>query len=216
MAAKKSHLLLSVRPSVPLGVPNSVEAVLNIGLNDATVDALARESNDTRFAHECYRRFIQNYAHTVLGDDPAAFEDVLALYKEERGYVSDAELRGSDAKEIASRFKAQFESNNGEAFQEDVRQQLLTTLAAMVRAWNAPRAKTQRKIHGASEDAGLALIVQAMVFGNAGEDSGVGRAWSRHPQTGKAEMAGEFLLQGQGPDLVSRLRATVPLQNWWW
>jgi len=210
---KDKPLLLSVRPSVPLGVPNSVEAVLNIGLNDTTVDALARESNDTRFAHECYRRFVQNYAHTVLGDDPAAFEDVLALYKEERGYVSDAELRGSDAKEIASRFKAQFESNNGEPFQENVRQQLMTTLAAMVRVWHAPRAKTQRKIHGASEDAGLALIVQAMVFGNAGEDSGVGRAWSRHPQTGKAEMAGEFLLQGQGPDLVSRLRATVPLQT---
>ena len=206
-------LLLAVRPSVPPGVPSAVEAVLNIGLNDVTADALAKESNDVRFAQECYRRFIQNYAHTVLGDDPAAFEDVLALYKEERGYVSDAELRGSDAKEIALRFKAQFESNNGESFQEDVRQQLLTALAAMARVWNAPRAKTQRKIQGAPEDAGLALIVQVMVFGNAGEDSGVGRAWSRHPQTGAAAMAGEFLAQAQGPDLASRLRPILPLRN---
>ncbi len=206
-------LLLAVRPSVPQGVPNAVDAVLNIGLNDVTVEALARESNDVRFAQECYRRFIQNYAHTVLGDDPAAFEDVLSLYKEERGYVSDAELRGSDAKEIALRFKAQFQSNNGEAFQEDVRQQLLTTLAAMARAWNAPRAKTQRKIQGAPEDAGLALIVQVMVFGNAGDDSGVGRAWSRHPQTGVAAMAGEFLAQAQGPDLAARLRPLLPLRN---
>jgi len=206
-------LLLALRPSVPPGVPSAVEAVLNIGLNDVTADALAKESNDVRFAQECYRRFIQNYAHTVLGDDPAAFEDVLALYKEERGYVSDAELRGSDAKEIALRFKAQFESNNGETFQEDVRQQLLTALAAMARVWNAPRAKTQRKIQGAPEDAGLALIVQVMVFGNAGEDSGVGRAWSRHPQTGAAAMAGEFLAQAQGPDLASRLRPILPLRN---
>jgi pyruvate,orthophosphate dikinase len=206
-------LLLAVRPSAPSGVPSAVEAVLNIGLNDVTAAALAQESNDVRFAHECYRRFIQNYAHTVLGDDPAAFEDVLALYKEERGYVSDAELRGSDAREIALRFKAQFESNNGQPFQEDVRQQLLTTLVAMARAWNAPRAKTQRKIHGAAEDAGLSFIVQAMVFGNAGEDSGVGRAWSRHPQTGVAAMAGEFLPQAQGPDLTARLRALLPLRN---
>ncbi|MBK8769187.1 MAG: pyruvate, phosphate dikinase [Rhizobiales bacterium] len=210
---REKPLLLAVRPSVPAGVPSAVEAVLNIGLNDVTVAALATESNDVRFAQECYRRFIQNYAHAVLGDDPAAFEDVLALYKEERGYVSDAELRGSDATEIAKRFKAQFESNNGEAFQEDPRQQLMTTLAAMVRAWHAPRAKTQRKIHGAPEDAGLSLIVQAMVFGNAGDDSGVGRAWSRHPQTGVAAMAGEFLPQAQGPDLAARLRAVVPLRN---
>lgn len=206
-------LLLAVRPSVPAGVPNAVEAVLNIGLNDVTAEALAKDSNDVRFAQECYRRFIQNYAHTVLGDDPAAFEDVLALYKEERGYVSDAELRGSDAREIALRFKAQFESNNGEAFQEDVRQQLFTTLAAMARVWNAPRAKTQRKIHGAPEDAGLALIIQVMVFGNAGDHSGVGRAWSRHPQTGIAAMAGEFLPQAQGPDLAARLRPILPLHN---
>ncbi len=206
-------LLLAVRPSVPVGVPSAVEAVLNVGLNDVTVEALAKESNDVRFAQECYRRFIQNYAHTVLGDDPAAFEDVLALYKEERGYVSDAELRGSDAREIAARFKAQFESNNDQPFQEDVRQQLLSTLTAMARAWNAPRAKTQRKIHGVAEDAGLALIVQVMVFGNAGDDSGVGRAWSRHPQTGVAAMAGEFLPQAQGPDLQARLRPLLPLSN---
>ncbi len=204
-------LLLSARSSAAAQVPSSIDAVLNIGLNDTTAAALASESNDQRFAQECYRRFIQNYAHTVLGDDPAAFEDVLALYKEERGYVSDAEIRGSDAKELAQRFKAQFESNNGEAFREDPLQQLVTTLQAMVRAWHAPRARTQRKLQGGTEDADLAFIVQAMVFGNAGEASGVGRALSRQPQTGIAALEGEFLVQAQGPDLAAHIRATLPL-----
>jgi len=210
---KSKPLLLSVRPSAPVQAPNSVEAVLNIGLGDATVEGLAEECNDLKFAHECYRRLIQNYAHTVLGDDPAAFEDVLALFKEERGYVSDAELRGSDARELALRFKAQVESNNGEAFPQDPRSQLMNTLVAMMRTWNAPRARTQRKLQSVAEDASLAIIVQAMVFGNAAEESGVGRARSRHPQSGVAELAGEFLPQAQGPDLGSRLRPVMPLHD---
>ncbi|MFO1035146.1 MAG: hypothetical protein U1E15_14190 [Hyphomicrobiales bacterium] len=147
-------LIFSVRPSPLRTVPSPVEAVLNLGLNDVTVEALGRESNDPRFAHECYRRLIQNYAHVVLGDDPSAFEDLFALYREERGYVSETEIRGVDAKEIAQRFKAQFESNNGKAFEEDPLAQLEQTLVAMARAWNGPRAKAQRKLHGVSEDLG--------------------------------------------------------------
>jgi pyruvate, orthophosphate dikinase len=213
LGGAQSPLLLSVRPSAPATAPNSVEAVLNIGLNDATAEALSRESNDPKFAHDCYRRLIQNYAHTVLGDDPAVFEDVLSLYKEERGYVSDDELKGADAREIALRFKAQVESNNGETFPADPLVQLRNTMLAMARAWNAPRARTQRKLQGVAEDAGLAIIVQAMVFGNGGEDSGVGRVRSRHAQTGIAEMTGEYLPQAQGSDLVSRLRPVLPLRN---
>lgn len=209
---REKPLLLAVRPSVPAGVPSAVEAVLNIGLNDVTVAALATESNDVRFAQECYRRFIQNYAHAVLGDDPAAFEDVLALYKEERGYVSDAELRGSDATEIAKRFKAQFESNNGEAFQEDPRQQLMTTLAAMVRAWHAPRAKTQRRN---SRRAGRCRTVPHRA-GHGVRQCGR-RQWRRPrlvpPPADRRGSDGSRSPQAQGPDLAARLRAVVPLRN---
>lgn len=206
-------LLFSVRPSPERTSPSPVEAVLNLGLNDVTVEALARESNEPRFAYECYRRLIQNYANVVLGDDPTAFEDVYALYREERGYVSETEVRGSDAREIAERFKAQFKSNNGSDFEQDPAQQLEHTLLAMLRAWNGPRAKAQRKLHGVSEDTGLAIVVQAMVFGNSGEESGVGRAWSRDPHSGRRRMDGEFLAQAQGPDMTARLRPTLPLRD---
>ena len=211
--AGKKPLLLAVRPSAPTGLPSSVDAVLNVGLNDVTVAALAQETGDHKFAYETYRRFIQNFAHVVLGDDPAAFEDVLALYKEERAYVSDSEIKGSDAKELAARFKAQFASNNGEAFPEDVNTQLSGAILALTRGWNAPRARTQRKLQGAREDAGLAIIVQAMAFGNLGEDSGAGRALSRNSQSGAADVTGEFLAQSQGPDIQTRLRQMLPLSQ---
>ncbi|MCA0433636.1 MAG: pyruvate, phosphate dikinase [Proteobacteria bacterium] len=211
--AAENPLLLAIRTSAPPGVPNSIEAVLNVGLNDATVEALAAETGDINFAYESYRRFIQNFAHVVLGDDPAAFEDVLSLYKEERGYVSESELRGSDARELAGRFKAQFASNNGEEFPQDVNTQLAACVLALMRAWNAPRARTQRKLQAAREDASLAIIVQEMVFGNLGDDSGVGRAFSRNSQTGIARLSGEYLPRAQGPDLVNRLRQVLPLQN---
>lgn len=198
--------ILSVRPSALVSLPGVAEAVLNIGLNDDTVEILARHSGDMRFAYEAYGRFIQNYAQVVMGDDPAAFEDILALYMEERGYVSDTELQGSDFREVASRFKAQFESNNGEAFPQDVLVQLRNACQAMLRAWNAPRAKTHRKLHGLGDDAALALVVQAMVFGNRNEQAGVGRVSTRNPTTGKAVLEGDFLPQSTGPDLATRLK----------
>jgi pyruvate, orthophosphate dikinase len=207
----KAPLLLAVRPSVPWAVPSSVDAVLNIGLNDATAQGLAKAAGDPRFAYDSYRRLVQNYAHTVLGDDPAVFEDVLALFKEERGYVTDMEIKGSDARDLALGFKAQFASNNDAAFPEDPRQQLQATLLAMMRTWTAPRARSQRKIHGVPEDQGLAIIVQAMVFGNAGDDSGAGRALSRDGQTGVARLSGTYLPQGQGPDIAARARSMMPL-----
>ena len=206
-------LLLAVRPSMPATLPGTLEAVLNLGLNDETVEGLAKSSGDPGFAHECYRRFIQNYAHVVLGDDPAAFEDLLNLFIEERGYVSATEIKGSDGRELTSRFKSQLESHGGQAFPQDVHDQLWSTIQALVRAWNGPRAKTHRKLHGAEHDAGLAIVVQAMVFGNQAEKSGVGLASSRHAQTGEPVLQGEFLPHAQGPDLVARLRQSWPLEN---
>ncbi len=202
---QKNLLLLSVRPSAPAALPGTLEAVLNLGINDETVEGLGKTAGDHAFAHECYRRLIQNYAHVVMGDDPAAFEDLLSLYIEESGYVSARELKAADAAELTQRFKAQVESSNDRIFPQNVHDQLWTTIVALVRGWNGPRAKTQRKIHGVTEDAGLAIVVQAMVFGNQSEKSGAGRASSRHPQTGQKLIQGEYLNDAQGPDLDARL-----------
>jgi pyruvate, orthophosphate dikinase len=177
------------------------------------VDVLARESGELRFAYDCYCRFIQNYAQVVMGDDPAAFEDVLSLYMEERGYVSDTEMQGSDMRELASRFKAQYESNNGEVFPQDPLVQIRASCAALLRAWAAPRAKTHRKLQGLGEDQGLAIIVQAMVNSQLGPQSGVGRITTRHAQSGEPQQLGEFLQNATGPDLVARLRPSQSMQD---
>jgi pyruvate, orthophosphate dikinase len=209
----KNLLMLAVRPSTPVALPGTLEAVLNLGLNDETVEGLAKSSGDAGFAHECYRRFIQNYAHVVMGDDPAAFDDLLALYMEERGYVSATEIKTSDAREITARFKSQLESHGLQAFPQNVNDQLWSTILALVRGWNGPRAKAQRKLHGVDADAGIAIIVQAMVFGNQTDHSGAGSAASRHPQSGEPILQGEYLPQAQGPDLVARMRQSWPLTN---
>ena len=209
----KHLLLLAVRPSTPLALPGTLEAVLNLGLNDETVEGLAKFSGDPGFAHECYRRFIQNYAHVVMGDDPAAFEDLLSLFIEERGYVSATEIKSSDGRELTARFKSQLEAHEQQVFPQDVHEQLWNTIVALVRGWNGPRAKMHRKLHGADADAGLAIVVQAMVFGNQPELSGAGKAASRHPQTGEVAIQGEYLVDAQGPDLVARLRQSLTLTN---
>jgi pyruvate, orthophosphate dikinase len=211
--ASRKPLLLAIRTSAAVNVPGTGDAVLNIGLNDNTVEALAQDSGDARFAYDSYCRFIQNYAQVVMGDDPAAFEDVLALYKEERGYVSDAEMQGSDMRELANHFKAQFESNNGEGFPQDPLHQIKAACAALLRAWAAPRAKTHRKLQGLGEDQGLAIIIQQSVSGLLGDASGAGRVTTRHQQTGKAQCAGEFLLNASGLDLVARLKPSMTMDE---
>jgi pyruvate,orthophosphate dikinase len=210
---KKRLLMLAVRPSTPTTLPGTLEAVLNLGLNDETVEGLGVSANDHAFAHECYRRFIQNYAHVVLGDDPAAFEDLLSLFVEERGYVSSREIRGTDGPELTQRFKAQIQSSNDRIFPQDLKEQLWSSIAALVRGWSGPRAKTQRKLHGLKDEAGLAVVVQAMVFGNQNDHSGVGHAASRHAQTGKRLLQGAFLPDAQGPDLDARLRQSMALEG---
>jgi pyruvate, orthophosphate dikinase len=209
----KNLLMLAVRPSMPAALPGTLEAVLNLGLNDATVEGLAKSSGDPSFAHECYRRFIQNYAHVVMGDDPAAFEDLLNLYVEERGYISTSELKTSDAKELTVRFQSQLESHGRQAFPQDVHEQLWSSVVALVRAWNGPRAKTHRKLHGIDASSGFAIVVQAMVFGNQSENSGSGVATSRNAQSGEAQLQGEFLTSAQGPDLIARLGKSWALEQ---
>ncbi len=213
LGGTQKPLLLAIRSSAAIAVPGTGEAVINVGLTDDTVEVLARESGELRFAYDCYCRFIQNYAQVVMGDDPAAFEDVLSLYMEERGYVSDTEMQGSDMRELASRFKAQYESNNGEGFPQDPLRQIRASCAALLRAWAAPRAKTHRKLQGLGEDQGLAIIVQAMVNSQLGSHSGVGRITTRHNQSGEPQQLGEFLQNATGPDLVARLRPSQSMQG---
>ena len=206
-------LLLAVRPSLPAAMPGTLEAVLNLGLNDETVESLGASAGDHVFAQQCYRRFIQNYAHVVMGDDPAAFEDLLSLFIEERGYVSAREIKSSDGPELTQRFKAQIQSSSSRVMPEHPRDQLWNAIAALVRGWQGPRAKAQRKLHGMKDDAGFAIVVQAMVFGNQHDLSGTGHAASRHPQTGERCLWGEFLEDAQGPDLDARLRQSMALEN---
>ncbi len=210
---RKHLLLLAVRPSTPSTLPGTTEAVLNIGLNDETVEGLGASANDPAFAYECYRQLIQSYAHVVLGDDPAVFDDLLNLYLEERGLRSAREIRGTDGPELLQRLKAQIESNDGRSFPQDVQEQLWNTIVALARNWNSPRAKLQRRLHGLKEDAALSIVVQAMVFGNQSENSGVGHAASRHLQTGEHEISGEYLPNAQGPDLDGRLRPSMPISG---
>ncbi len=210
---RKNLLLLAVRPSLPAALPGTLEALLNLGLNDETVEGLGASAGDLAFAHECYRRFIQNYAHVVMGDDPAAFEDLLSLFIEERGYVSSREIKSSDGPELTQRFKAQIQSSNDRIFPQSVHEQLWNAIAGLVRAWQGPRAKAQRKLHGLKDDTGFAIIVQAMVFGNQNEGSGTGHAASRHPQTGESALHGEYLEDAQGPDLDARLRQSTLLSG---
>jgi pyruvate, orthophosphate dikinase len=206
-------MLLAIRTSATAVIPGTGEAVLNIGLCDESVEALGREIADLRLAYDLYCRFIQNFAQVVMGDDPSVFEDVLALYMEERGFVSNTELQGSDMRELSQRFKAQFESNNGEEFPQNAITQIKATCAALLRAWGAPRARTHRKLQGLNEEQGLAIIVQAMVNGELGDIAGAGRVSTRHPQTGKAQLVGEFLVHASGPELGARLRPSMSVEQ---
>ncbi len=209
----QNPLFLSVRPSPRHPLPGMMEAVLNLGLNDQSVEALARLSNDPRFAYECYRRFVQNYAHIVLGDDPASFDDIVQLYLDERAYISNAEIKGSDGRELIGRFKAEVESHGG-VLPTDPMEQLHQAIIALAKAWAAPRAKTQRKIHNIREDdAGLAITVQAMMFGNRNEESGIGTAAARLAKSGDTDLNGTWLRQAQGPDRLGRLRAPQSIDD---
>ena len=210
---KKRLLLLAIRPSPPLSLPGTLEAVLNLGLNDETVQGLAVSAADPAFAHECYRRFIQNYAHVVLGDDLASFDDLLNLFVEERGYHSPAQIRGIDGPELATRFKAEIEANGGRTFPQAVDEQLWNSVMAMARGWNGPRSRMQRKLHGLKDEAGIAIVVQAMVFGNQSERSGAGQAASHNMHSGEQELNGLYLSNAQGSDLDMPLRQSQALSK---
>jgi pyruvate,orthophosphate dikinase len=199
-------LLVSVRSGARASMPGMMDTVLNLGLNDVTVGALARGSGDERFAWDSYRRFIQMYSNVVLDIDSHNFEDILEHYKERKGYVLDTDLDAPDWREIVTHYKARVQEEIGKPFPQDPREQLWGAIGAVFSSWMNQRAITYRRLHDIPESWGTAVNVQAMVFGNMGETSATGVAFTRNPSTGAKELYGEFLVNAQGEDVVAGIR----------
>ncbi len=207
----KRPLLVSVRSGARASMPGMMDTILNLGLNDETVEGLAERSNDRRFAYDSYRRFIQMYADVVLGVDHGVFEDILENFKNLNGFVSDTDLKADDWAEIIEEYKAAVERELGKPFPQDTGEQLYGAIAAVFGSWQNARAKTYRRLHNIPDAWGTAVSVQAMVFGNLGETSATGVAFTRNPSTGAKEIYGEFLLNAQGEDVVAGIRTPQPL-----
>jgi len=199
-------LLVSVRSGARASMPGMMDTVLNLGLNDETVGALAAESSDERFAYDSYRRFIQMYGDVVLGLEHEVFEEILSEEKARRGYDVDTEFTAADWKEVVDLYKEKVESELGKPFPQDPREQLWGAIGAVFSSWMNPRAITYRRLHDIPESWGTAVNVQAMVFGNMGETSATGVAFTRNPSTGERALYGEFLVNAQGEDVVAGIR----------
>ena len=206
-------LLVSVRSGARVSMPGMMDTVLNLGLNAATAEGLARLTGDARFAYDSYRRFIQMYSDVVLGVDHALFEEILEAQKDEKGVELDTELDADDLKRIAGLYKARVESELGRPFPESVDEQLWGAIGAVFGSWHSPRANTYRRLHNIPEDWGTAVTVQAMVFGNRGETSATGVAFTRDPATGEKLLYGEFLVNAQGEDVVAGIRTPQPISK---
>ena len=202
----ENPLLVSVRSGARASMPGMMDTVLNLGLNDATVAALAKKSGDRRFAYDSYRRFVTMYADVVLGIGHHHFEEVLDEHKERNGYTLDTDLEAADWEELVGVFKQRIEEETGKAFPQDPQAQLWGAIGAVFGSWMNQRAITYRRLHGIPESWGTAVNVQAMVFGNMGETSATGVAFTRNPSTGEKKLYGEFLINAQGEDVVAGIR----------
>jgi len=199
-------LLVSVRSGARASMPGMMDTVLNLGLNDRTVVALAESAKDERFAYDSYRRFIQMYCNVVLDLPGHGFEELLEAFKERKGYVLDTDLAAADWKTIIERYKAKVLSETGRPFPQDPAVQLWGAIGAVFSSWMNSRAKTYRRLNAIPESWGTAVTVQAMVFGNMGDTSATGVAFTRNPSIGTRELYGEFLVNAQGEDVVAGIR----------
>jgi pyruvate,orthophosphate dikinase len=203
---RTNPLLVSVRSGARASMPGMMDTVLNLGLNDETVEALAAKSGDRRFAYDSYRRFITMYSDVVLGIEHHLFEDILAEHKDAHGYSLDTELTAEDWQTLVSLYKQKVQEENGKPFPQDPKEQLWGAVGAVFGSWMNARAKTYRRLHNIPESWGTAVNVQAMVFGNMGDDSATGVAFTRNPSTGEKTLYGEFLINAQGEDVVAGIR----------
>jgi pyruvate,orthophosphate dikinase len=204
-------LLVSVRSGAPVSMPGMMDTVLNLGLNDQTVQGLAQVSRDPRFAYDSYRRFIQMYGDVVLGVEHYLFEVQLDELKQHKGCRLDTELAAADLAQLIEAYKGIVEEHTGAPFPQDVQDQLWGAIGAVFGSWMTPRAVTYRRLHGLDEEMGTAVSVQSMVFGNRGEGSATGVAFTRDPSTGEKRYYGEFLVNAQGEDVVAGIRTPQPL-----
>jgi pyruvate,orthophosphate dikinase len=199
-------LLVSVRSGARVSMPGMMDTVLNLGLNDETVEGLARRSGDRRFAFDSYRRFIQMYGNVVLNVDHHLFEEILELHKEDRSLTLDTELTAEDWQQVVEGYKKRVVEELGKPFPQDPQDQLWGAIGAVFGSWMNQRAVTYRRLHAIPEDWGTAVNVQAMVFGNMGQDCATGVAFTRNPSTGANEFYGEYLINAQGEDVVAGIR----------
>jgi len=207
----KSPLLVSVRSGARASMPGMMDTILNLGLNDETVQGLAAKSDSERFAYDSYRRFIQMYSNVVLNVDHGVFEDILENHKNLNGHTLDTDLAADDWREVIGAYKDAIESETGKPFPQSTSEQLWGAIGAVFGSWQNARANTYRRLHGIPDSWGTAVNVQAMVFGNLGDSSATGVAFTRNPSTGAREIYGEFLVNAQGEDVVAGIRTPQPL-----
>ena len=206
-------LLVSVRSGARASMPGMMDTILNLGLNDIAVEGLAALTGNPRFAYDSYRRFIQMFADVVMEISKDNFEALLEARKEEKGVSLDTDLDANDLKELVAQFKVRYAELKGEPFPQDPKEQLLEAVKAVFRSWDNPRANVYRRLNGIPYSWGTAVNVQTMVFGNMGDDSGTGVAFSRNPANGENVLYGEYLFNAQGEDVVAGIRTPFPIAH---
>lgn len=206
-------LLISVRSGARASMPGMMDTILNLGLNDTVVEGFARMTQNPRFAYDSYRRFIQMFSDVVMELPKKRFEEIIDAKKAEKGVTEDTALDTEDLKDLVARFKALYLTEQGDAFPSDPNVQLLEAVKAVFRSWDNPRANVYRRINEIPYDWGTAVNVQSMVFGNSGEDSGTGVAFTRNPATGEKALFGEYLMNAQGEDVVAGVRTPWPISR---
>ncbi len=206
-------LLVSVRSGARASMPGMMDTILNLGLNDNTVEAMAKETNNERFAYDCYRRFIVMFSNIAKGHPRTEMDKMLEELKEERGYKLDTEITADELKELVKKYKAYYKKVFGDDFPSDPYQQALDAITAVFRSWDNPRANVYRKMNNIPYEWGTAVNVQSMVFGNKNEESGTGVAFSRSPSTGERKIFAEYLPNAQGEDVVAGLRTPLHIEE---
>jgi len=207
----ENPLLVSVRSGARASMPGMMDTILNLGLNEEVVEVMAKKSGNARWAYDCYRRFIQMYSDVVMEVGKKYFEELIDKMKEEKGVKLDVELTADDLKELANQFKAEYKAKIGADFPADPKEQLIGAVKAVFRSWDNPRANVYRRDNDIPYSWGTAVNVQAMAFGNMGDDCGTGVAFTRDPATGEKKLMGEFLTNAQGEDVVAGVRTPMPI-----
>ena len=210
---KENPLLVSVRSGARASMPGMMDTILNLGLNEEVVEVIAKKSGNPRWAWDCYRRFIQMYSDVVMEVGKKYFEQLIDQMKEKKGVTQDVELTAEDLKELANQFKAEYKEKIGAEFPNDPKEQLFGAIKAVFRSWDNPRANYYRMQNDIPYSWGTAVNVQMMAFGNMGDTSGTGVAFTRNPATGEKKLMGEFLMNAQGEDVVAGVRTPMPIDK---